>query len=399
MMAKNFTTINWGAASALARGPIIAGMNAGDARNAIGVHAGGFAVYQGLAVAVGDLSGDHLPDLSNTQPSALIGPFPQWSAPGKIVSFDPWGHLVAQVFCKQRAEGLDIRPSIAITDGHLRMPEISDAMRCSRLKPDGRILKLSGDISVTKIAIEPVWWLPGIAERLQVTETRLRESILQCTAGMYPALIDDMDCKVFLPPIGGSSIYIFGDVAKLGDPGAGIACRIHDECSGSDVFGSTICTCRPYLAFGVEECVRMAQQGGIGVIVYNRKEGRALGEVVKLLVYNSRARAPTGDHADAYFDRTQAVAGVEDLRFQALSADALHWLGITRVDRWISMSHLKANAVIEAGIEIALQVELPEEIIPSGAQVEIAAKKASGYFVGQATHVPEQISPLAVTAR
>ena len=143
----------------------------------------------------------------------------------------------------------------------------------------------------------------------------------------------------------------------------------------------------------------MAQQGGLGVIVYNRKEGRALGEVVKLLVYNSRARAPTGDHADAYFDRTQAVAGVEDLRFQSLSADVLHWLGITRVDRWISMSHLKANAVTEAGIEIALQVELPEEIIPSGAQVEIAAKKASGYFVGQATHVPEQISPLAVTAR
>ena len=193
MIAKKFSPIHWGADSPAKRGPIIAGSNAGRAKNAIGVHASVFAVYQGLAIAVGDLSGEHLPDFSNTQPSALIGPFPQWSAAGKIVTFDPWGHVAAQVFFKERAEGLDIRPSIAITDGHLRMPEISEAMRCSRLRPDGKVLKSSGDIAVTKIAIEPIWWLPGIAERLHVTETRLRESIFQSTDGMYPALVQDND--------------------------------------------------------------------------------------------------------------------------------------------------------------------------------------------------------------
>lgn len=56
-----------------------------------------------------------------------------------------------------------------------------------------------------------------------------------------------------------------------------------------DVFGSDICTCRPYLTHGIEECVREAQSGGAGLIVYNRKEGRALGEVTKFLVYNARA--------------------------------------------------------------------------------------------------------------
>ena len=30
---------------------------------------------------------------------------------------------------------------------------------------------------------------------------------------------------------------------------------------------------------GIEECVRTAQNGGVGVIVYFRKEGRSLGEV------------------------------------------------------------------------------------------------------------------------
>ena len=56
---------------------------------------------------------------------------------------------------------------------------------------------------------------------------------------------------------------------------------MHDECNGSDVFGSDICTCRPYLVHGIVECVKEAQNGGAGLIVYNRKEGRALGEVTK----------------------------------------------------------------------------------------------------------------------
>ena len=54
--------------------------------------------------------------------------------------------------------------------------------------------------------------------------------------------------------------------------------------NGSDVFGSDICTCKPYLTFAIEECIRTAQKGGVGVVVYFRKEGRALGEVTKFVV-------------------------------------------------------------------------------------------------------------------
>ncbi|KAG6161788.1 hypothetical protein E4U51_006867 [Claviceps purpurea] len=54
-----------------------------------------------------------------------------------------------------------------------------------------------------------------------------------------------------------------------------------EPCNGSDVFGSDICTCRPYLIFGIEEAVKEAQNGGSGVVIYFRKEGRALGEVTK----------------------------------------------------------------------------------------------------------------------
>src|ERR1700685_526272 len=53
--------------------------------------------------------------------------------------------------------------------------------------------------------------------------------------------------------------------------------------NGSDVFGSDICTCKPYLVYAIEECIHGAQRGGVGVVVYFRKEGRALGEVTKYI--------------------------------------------------------------------------------------------------------------------
>lgn len=372
--------VKWASAAPADRGPIVAGLDAGLQRNAIGVHAGAFSVYQALAVATGELSPQHRPDLTGVAPPTGFGPFPQRSEAGRIVTLDPWVHLVGQVFTAERAAGMDIRPSIAITSAQLVMPEIGAALDSGRLRADGRVLARSGAIKVTKIAIDPVWWLPGVAQRVGVSEQRLRQALCAVTDGMYPALQSRPDRKVFLPPIGGTSVYLFGDPARLHHLNTYVACRIHDECSGSDVFGSDICTCRPYLAFGVEEAIRSAQQGGLGVVIYNRKEGRALGEVVKLLVYNARRRAAGGDRPSDYFTRTEAVAGVRDLRFQSLSVDVLHWLGIRRLARWVSMSNLKSGALRKAGIEIVDQVEIPEILVPPRAEVEISAKLAAGYF-------------------
>ena len=149
---------------------------------------------------------------------------------------------------------------------------------------------------------------------------------------MYTELVTRPDVKVFLPPVGGITVYGFGDVGAPARSGAAVTCRVHDECNGSDVFGSDICTCRPYLTHGIEECIAAAQAHGTGFVVYNRKEGRALGEVTKFLVYNARKRQPGGDRAETYFERTECVAGVQDMRFQELMPDVLHWLGIRRID-------------------------------------------------------------------
>ena len=357
----------------------MATLHSAPGRNAIGTHAGAYSLYRALAVAAGQLDPAHRPDLTNTAPAVPIGPFPQWAGDA-IVSLDPWGHMPAQVFADEIAAGQDVRPSIAVTRARINMPEVTDAMRAGRLAPDGDVLTAMGDVRVTKVAIEPVWHLPGVARRFGIPLPDLRRALFEHTGGMFPELVTRPDLDVFLPPIGGTTVYLMGDPARLGQPETRIACRIHDECNGSDVFGSDICTCRPYLAQGIEVGIEMAQQGGVGVVVYNRKEGRALGEVTKFLVYNARKRQPGGDRAEAYFERTECVAGVQDMRFQELMPDVLHWLGITRIDRLVSMSNLKYAPITASGIEVVERVPIPDWLIPADASVEMDAKKAAGYF-------------------
>src|SRR5690606_2778397 len=159
-----------------------------------------------------------------------------------------------------------------------------------------------------------------------------------------------------------------------------IACRMHDECNGSDVFGSDICTCRPYLVQGIDEAIRMAQQGGVGIIIYGRKEARALGEVTKFLVYNARKRPEGGDRADKSFRRTECSAGGTDMRFQEFMPDILHWLGVRRIDRRISMPNMKYDSVVREGIAVVERIPIPEHLIPADARVEMDAKMAAGYF-------------------
>jgi GTP cyclohydrolase II len=247
-----------------------------------------------------------------------------------------------------------------------------------------------------------------------IDEVTLRRTLFEETGGSYPELITRDDIKLFMPPIGGLTVYIFGNPAKTADPSVKLALRVHDECNGSDVFGSDICTCRPYLIFGIEEAVKQAQAGGSGVIVYFRKEGRALGEVTKYLVYNARKRGL--DKASEYFKRTEDIAGVKDMRFQALMPDVLHWLGIQKIDTmrkflvgwrgWriigkkgsellcclanmflllhpsVSMSDMKHDAIVSQGIPIHKRVEIPPELIPADSMVEIGAKIAAGYYSG-----------------
>ncbi len=378
--ATGAPALHWGAADALERGPIVGTTSNRSQRNVIGTHSGSYGVYRALAVAAGNLVKGHRADLTNTAPTDPIGPHGQWGDAEKIVSIDPWGASVQTVFADYLEAGYDIRPTIAVTKAHIHLPEIRQALAFQRLQVDGTFLLEDGSAAVTKIAIEPVWWLPGVARRFKVSEADLRRALFEETGGMYPELVTRSDLEVFLPPIGGQTLYVFGNVRDLADPKVTLTARVHDECNGSDVFGSDICTCRPYLTHAIEECIQGAQKGGVGLIAYSRKEGRALGEVTKFLVYNARKRQEGGDRADKYFLRTECVAGVQDMRFQELMPDVLHWLGIRRIHRLVSMSNDKYDAITGSGIEVGERIKIPDALVPADAKVEIEAKIAAGYF-------------------
>lgn len=385
-------TMNWGHQDPIQRGPVVVSRSQSTIRrrNAIGAHGGSYSIYHALAVASKNLDVEHKPDFTNTNPAVTLGPFFQWADAKKIVSMDPFGHLAPWLFTKLiNEENVHIRPTIAVTKAHMKLPEIEQSVRNGRLQVDGKIcLNETGELAVTKFAVEPVWYLPGVAERFGIDEGILRRSLFENTGGSFPELITRGDIKLFLPPIGGLTVYCFGDPAKMSDSNVRLALRVHDECNGSDVFGSDICTCRPYLIFGIEEAVKEAQQGGSGVVIYFRKEGRALGEVTKYLVYNARKRGT--DRASEYFRRTENIAGVKDMRFQALMPDILHWLGITKIDRMLSMSNMKHDAIVEQGIPIHQRVPIPDELIPEDGRVEIDAKIHAGYFTtGKVMNIAE----------
>jgi GTP cyclohydrolase II len=64
--------------------------------------------------------------------------------------------------------------------------------------------------------------------------------------------------------------------------------------------------------------------------------------------------------------------------------DVIHWLGIRRIDRFVSMSNLKYDALVAGGVEIGARIPIPDDLVPPDASVEMEAKKAAGYFSSDA---------------
>lgn len=83
---------------------------------------------------------------------------------------DPYGHLAPWLYKDTMdKDDVEIRPTIAITRAHMKVPELEDSVRNGRLVPDGKIcINETGEVAVTKVAVEPVWYLPGVAERFNI---------------------------------------------------------------------------------------------------------------------------------------------------------------------------------------------------------------------------------------
>lgn len=157
------------------------------------------------------------------------------------------------------------RPTQSATTANMSIPELQLG---NEMVADGVIVnKEDRTIHCVKVAVDLVWNLPALAKRLKMDETVMRKALSDSTQNLK---VLDPKIKAYLPPVGGATVYFIGDIAKLNDPATEVAVRVHDECSGSDTFGTDICTCRPYLVYALLGAVQCAQRGGVGIIIYFR---------------------------------------------------------------------------------------------------------------------------------
>lgn len=131
--------------------------------------------------------------------------------------------------------------------------------------------------------------------------------------------------------------------------------RIHSQCLTGDVFHSLKCDCGRQL----DHAMRLIQEEGQGVIIYQQQEGRGIGITNKIRAYELQ---------DAGQDTVEAnlSLGFEaDLRQYECCVDILKELGLRRV-RLMSNNPDKIEALQRAGFEVervAIEIEPHERTL------------------------------------
>jgi GTP cyclohydrolase II len=102
--------------------------------------------------------------------------------------------------------------------------------------------------------------------------------------------------------------------------------RLHSECLTGDILGSLKCDCGPQLNAALEAMAAEAREGGWGVLLYLRQEGRGIGLINKLRAYrlqdqgfdtvdaNNRLGLPTEARDFPVASRMLALLGVNAIR-------------------------------------------------------------------------------------
>jgi GTP cyclohydrolase II len=125
--------------------------------------------------------------------------------------------------------------------------------------------------------------------------------------------------------------------------------RLHSECLTGDMFGSLRCDCGPQLDAALAALAEDAANGGWGVLLYLRQEGRGVGLINKLRAYRLQ---------DQGFDTLEANRRLglpAEARDFPVAARMLELLGIGSV-RLMTNNPAKLAALEAAGINVVERV-------------------------------------------
>ena len=151
--------------------------------------------------------------------------------------------------------------------------------------------------------------------------------------------------------------------------------RLHSECLTGDVLGSLKCDCGPQLDTALEAMAQHArEEGGWGVLLYLRQEGRGIGIINKLRAYRLQ------DQGFDTVDANNRLGLPDEARDFPVAAQMLELLGATTI-RLLTNNPAKVESLEATGITITerVQHQLPDN--PHNAKYLATKRDRSGHLL------------------
>ncbi|MEM9312679.1 MAG: GTP cyclohydrolase II [Pseudomonadota bacterium] len=151
--------------------------------------------------------------------------------------------------------------------------------------------------------------------------------------------------------------------------------RLHSECLTGDVLGSLKCDCGPQLDAGLDAMARHAREdGGWGVLLYMRQEGRGIGLINKLRAYRLQ------DQGFDTVDANNRLGLPDEARDFPVAARMLELIGARRI-RLLTNNPAKVKSLEKAGITVSERVhhQLPDN--PHNAKYLATKRDRSGHLL------------------
>jgi GTP cyclohydrolase II len=125
--------------------------------------------------------------------------------------------------------------------------------------------------------------------------------------------------------------------------------RLHSECLTGDMFGSLKCDCGPQLDAALSAMAAEAANGGWGVLLYLRQEGRGIGLINKLRAYRLQ------DQGFDTLEANQRLGLPAEARDFPVAARMLDLLGVRSI-RLMTNNPAKVAAFEGAGVRVVERV-------------------------------------------
>jgi GTP cyclohydrolase II len=253
---------------------------------------------------------------------------------------------------------------------------------------------------------------PFLAEAIDHADAAITAMELARLAGVLPAFLVDFEPLAEMQPLGSADLAAWRDPQRLKIASRALlpvaACeqaeivafrsaddlrehvalvigeqsgeraplvRLHSECLTGDILGSLKCDCGPQLDAALRAMAQEATQGGWGVLLYLRQEGRGIGLINKLRAYRLQ------DQGYDTVDANNRLGLPTEARDFPVAARMLELLGVHAI-RLMTNNPAKVSALEAEGVEVAERVahQLPPN--PHNARYLETKRVRTGHILG-----------------